>query len=495
MKLFYRNLLAIASNFALFTLCIFASQALYAQVVAPCRLPGLSNEVQCGSIKRPLEPVSAGTVVPVEIDVHYVVFPALARRSKAPPLFFLAGGPGQSAIDLAPKLDGLFNRLNQRRDIVFVDQRGTGKSAPLMCVQPPAQASIGQSLKTDTQIEQLSVCKKQWLALPHGRLNAFTTTLAMQDLEAIRVRLGYGVIDLIGGSYGTRAALEFARLFPASVRRIVIDGVAPPDMVLPISGPQDFKASLQRMLALCTADEACNKRYPQLNQQWEALLKKMPVTTEIKNATTQKKELVTISSNNLTMMLRQPLYAPSFAAGLPYAISQANVGQFGPLLGLATALSSDSNAKLAWGMHFAVICSEDYPKMTAISEAQALSEDAMTAMYRTICKDWPAGKLEPDFYSVKPSSAAVLILSGGADPVTPPRHGERIAQALGASSRHIIAPNLGHGVMTQGCMPDLLFRFLNASNNEAAIKIDAKCVESIPMPSFFVPFSDRVFAK
>jgi pimeloyl-ACP methyl ester carboxylesterase len=487
------------ASFVLLTLGFFPSFPVLAQTTAACRLPGLSTEVQCGSIKRALEPTSAGATASTEIDIHFVVFPALARRSKAPPLFFLAGGPGQSAIDLAPKLEGLFNRLNQRRDIVFVDQRGTGKSAPLMCVQPPKQVTIAQSLRSENQIEQLAICKKRWAALPHGKLNAFTTTLAMQDLEAIRVKQGYGVIDLIGGSYGTRAALEYARLYPANVRRIVIDGVAPADMVLPVSGPQDFKASLQRILAMCSADEDCNKRYPNINLQWDELLKKMPITTEVKNAASQKKESVTFSNTHLTTMLRQPLYAPSFAAGLPFAIAQANAGQFGPLLGLATALSADSNAKLAWGMHFAVVCSEDYPKMAAVSEAQNAvqkdGEDSMTAMYRSVCKDWPVGKVDPDFYLVKPTQAAVLILSGGADPVTPPRHGERIAQALGSASKHVIAPNLGHGVMGQGCMPDLLFRFFNASTNEAALKIDAKCVESIPAPKFFVPFSNRVFAQ
>jgi pimeloyl-ACP methyl ester carboxylesterase len=275
----------------------------------------------------------------------------------------------------------------------------------------------------------------------------------------------------------------------------VIDGVAPPDMVLPVSGPQDFRASLQRVLELCTADEICNKRYPQLSQQWKELLKKMPVTAEVKNSATQKNEVVTFSTNNLSMMLRQPLYAPSFAAGLPFAISKASSGQYGPLLGLASSLGSESSSKLAWGMHFSVVCSEDYPKMSAISEAQAVNEDAMTVMYRTVCKDWPTGKIDPDFYSVKAGSAVVLILSGGADPVTPPRHGERVAAALGAASRHIVAPNLGHGVMMQGCMPDLLFRFFNANSNETAMKFDAKCVESIPAPSFFVPFSSRVYAQ
>ncbi len=465
----------------------------------PCRLPGLANEVMCGSLKRPLQPIqnasaNAGVGEGRSIEIHYVVFPSLARNVKAPPLFFLAGGPGQSAIELAGKLEGLFGRLNQRRDIVFVDQRGTGKSAPLLCPSNPLQTNVAQSLQTDTQIEQLLNCKKQWLALPYGDLSAFTTTNAMHDLEAVRVALGYGQIDLIGGSYGTRAALEFARLYPNQVRRMVIDGVAPPDMVLPLSGPQDAQAALQRVLELCTTSQQCQSNFPSLGQQWDELAKKLPITAEIKNPINQKKETLTLSMSDVLMILRQPLYSPSIAAGIPHAIGQAHAGNYGPLLGLASAVSSDGSAQMSWGMHFSVICNEDFPKMEA-SGSDAAKDDKMTGLYRKVCKDWPRSAIDPNFYDVKAGKAVVLILSGGADPVTPPRHGERIAKALGANAKHTIAPNLGHGVMMQGCAPDVMFRFFNAATNDAALKLDNRCIEAIPAPHFFVPFSSRVSTR
>ena len=101
-----------------------------AEALTECRVPGLRNSAMCGVVQRPLDPARPGSV---KIDVHYLVVPAMARRKLPDPVFLLAGGPGQSAIGVAPHTLGLFSRLNNRRDIVFVDQRGTGRSAPLDC--------------------------------------------------------------------------------------------------------------------------------------------------------------------------------------------------------------------------------------------------------------------------------------------------------------------------------------------------------------------------
>ena len=120
----------------------FSQQSLAAEPLTPCRVPGLRSAAQCGVVQRALDPARpAGT----QIEVHYLVVPALARRKLPDPVFFLAGGPGQSAIRLAPTLVQQLGRLNNRRDLVFVDQRGTGKSAPLLC-REDRRATLAQSL-------------------------------------------------------------------------------------------------------------------------------------------------------------------------------------------------------------------------------------------------------------------------------------------------------------------------------------------------------------
>jgi len=203
-------------------LCI-AGQAVCSIAAAiewqPCRLKGMAHEALCGSVRRPLDPARPdGTA----IDVHVALVPALARHKLPDPVFFIAGGPGQSAIDLAGPLTAQMGRLTNRRDLVFVDQRGTGRSAPLRCeddgdvLQP-----LADRLDTAAQVTRAARCAHALAHLPHGDLTRYTTTIAMADLDAVRAALGAPRINLVGASYGTRAALEYMRLFPHAVRRAV----------------------------------------------------------------------------------------------------------------------------------------------------------------------------------------------------------------------------------------------------------------------------------
>ena len=122
----WRALRRAAPALALLVPFLASAQAL----LQPCRVTGIKTGVQCGVLVRPLDPARPDGV---QIDIHYVVVPALARRKLADPVFLLAGGPGQSAIALAPLVAQQMSRLGNRRDLVLIDQRGTGRSAPLMC--------------------------------------------------------------------------------------------------------------------------------------------------------------------------------------------------------------------------------------------------------------------------------------------------------------------------------------------------------------------------
>jgi pimeloyl-ACP methyl ester carboxylesterase len=243
--------LKVASAAVAWLATLFAP-ALWAQsfeVLAPCRVPGLANEVRCGVVQRPLDP--ARPTGPA-IDIHFMVVPAVARNRRPDPVFLLAGGPGQSAIALAPSVLPLFARLNNRRDIVFVDQRGTGRSTPLEC-EDRRHAPLAEPTGVDAQVAMLQTCLTQLsTTAPLSStedLRFFTTAIAMQDLDAVRARLGAERINLVGASYGTRAALDYARQFPDRLRRSVLDGVAPPDMGLPTSGGLDTQAAFDAMLA------------------------------------------------------------------------------------------------------------------------------------------------------------------------------------------------------------------------------------------------------
>ena len=456
----------------------------------PCRLEGVEHDAWCGVVRRPLDPAKPGGV---QIDVHYAVLPALARNRKPDPVLFFAGGPGQGAMDLGGTVARLLGRLAYRRDIVLVDQRGTGRSASLACPPLEPTAPLAGSLDPARQLERLKACLAQLKMLPHGDLRQYTTAIAMQDAEAVRQALGVAQVNLVGGSYGTRAALEYMRQFPKAVRRAVIDGVAPPDMVLPAAMSTDNQAAFDAVLAACQAEAACRQRHLALAEDWRTLLASLPREVSVTHPLTGAAERLVVTRDLVLNLVRAPLYVPALAAALPLAVSEGARGHFDPLLGLASALPGRASNRLSEGMHYAVVCAEDMPRLGLATDARGVDFGAsVAALYRQVCADWPQVDVPPAFYAVPPALSATLVLSGGADPVTPPRHGARVARALGAQALHVVVPQAGHGVMGLLCMRDVLYRFIDAADDTLALKVDTACAAGIPRPPAFQPFSGGV---
>ncbi len=450
-----------------------------------CRLRGVEHEALCGVIQRALDPARPQGV---QVDVHFAVLPALARNKLPDPMFFFAGGPGQSAIEIAATVGALLGRFTNRRDIVLIDQRGVGKSAPLVCDADDPARPLAEQFDPERVRAQQARCFEQLKALPYGDLRFFTTTIAMADAEAVRAALGAEKINLVGGSYGTRAVLEYQRQFPQQVRRAVIDGVAPPDMVLPASFSSDNQAALDALFVACEQDKGCAAREPQLAQRWRALLAALPRAVTLVHPLTGRSEALELTRPMLLGMVRGPLYAPALAAALPAAIGEATRGRFEPLAGVATAFGGRRGAQIAAGMHFAVVCAEDFPRLARSTDKPGADfGGAFATLYDEVCPTVARGAVPDGFYTMPPAPAATLVLSGGLDPVTPPRHGERAAQALGAKARHVVVPNAGHGVMGIGCMRDVLYRFVDAVTDDEALKVDAACVTAIPRPPMFAP--------
>lgn len=486
--LYARILLSMGIAFAYWVGVASAHAAVTGQGTHPCRIEGLPNELQCGVIKRPLDPAHPEGV---QIDVHYLLVPAMARNKQPDPVLVLAGGPGQSAIGVAAAVLPRLTRLNYRRDIVFIDQRGTGKSAPLQC-EDDSKLPVAQMLEPDAQLRRLEQCRVALERLPYGDLRFFTTTIAMQDFEAVRQQLNVPQWNLIGASYGTRAALEYLRQFPGQVRRTVLDGVAPPDMVLPASFSTDGQAALDASLSACEQETACAAQYPQLRQQWASLLQSLPRQVSVIHPVSGLPERFVLTRELLLRSVRTPLYVPALAAALPVAIDAASQGRFEGLLGLGGAVGTRKGMRVAMGMHFSVVCAEDAPRLgDAADKPGADFGSADASFYARACQNWSKGTVPPDFYRVGATHSPVLLLSGGADPATPPRHATRVAQLLGAHNaslvQHIVVPQAGHGVVSVGCMNEVLFRFIDAKLNSAALPQDASCATKIPRASAFIP--------
>ncbi len=272
------------------------------------------------------------------------------------------------------------------------------------------------------------------------------------------------------------------------MRRIVIDGVAPPDMVLPLSFSGDGQAALEAMLIACEKEAACRKLHPALRQRWEQLLASLPQTVRAVQPLSGRIESLTITREMVLGLIQGPLYSPPLTSALPFAISQAALGHWEAMLGLAFTAQPPRAADLAMGMHFSVVCAEDFPRirMSANKPGKDFSDD-FARTYQRICAEWPRSDMPGEFYTIASASSEVLLLSGGLDPVTPPRHAQRVAQALGAKARHIVVAQAGHGVMTLPCMRDALPRFIDAEDDTQAAAVDLSCAAGVPRPPAFVP--------
>lgn len=454
-----------------------------AQSAAPCWLRGVEHQGLCGSVQRALDPAQPSGP---QVAIHYAVLPALARNKHPDPVFFFAGGPGQSAIEIAGQVAAILARFSNRRDIVLVDQRGVGRSAPLVCDTDDPALPLAEQFSLERQRARLADCLKQLQALPQGDLRQYTTSIAVHDVDAVRQALGAERINLVGASYGTRVGLEYLRVYPQRVRRAVLDGIAPPDMGLQHAMSTDNQSALDSLFAACAAEARCNAAEPGLAVRWRGLLASLPRGVEMRHPLNDRIEKLTLTRDTLLGMVRGPLYAPALAAALPSALGEAARGRFDALAGLSQSLGGRKGLQMATGMHFSVVCAEDVPRPPPASATPGADfGGAFASFYAEVCAGWPRGEVAEGFYRIGDAPAATLLLSGGLDPVTPPRHGDRVAQALGAKARHVVVPNAGHGVMGLGCLRDVLYRFVDAATDEAALQVDFACANGVPRPPMF----------
>jgi pimeloyl-ACP methyl ester carboxylesterase len=446
-----------------------------------CRVEGVRGDARCGTLAVPEDRAQPSGK---RITLHYAVLPARSRSKEPDPVFIIAGGPGQSAIAVAAQLMPTFAKLHERRDIVFLDQRGTGESNPLSCDVDAGEADVGLTLDAARQKRLLQDC----LAALPGDPRHYTTPAAVADLDALRSHLGYEVLNLWGASYGTRVALEYLRRHESAVRSVVLDGVAPQAMKLPQSFAEDGHLALRGLLARCAGDPACARAYPDLSSRLDAWLVRLGSGNERYSLThplTARPEASALDAAWLRMALFRPLYLPQLTSLLPGALHAGLKGELAPLLALNLGFMG-GGADLALGMHYAVICSEDVAAMSA-AEVKALGNtffgEPLTRGFIDLCADWPKAVLPADYAMPVRSSKPVLILSGGRDPATPPRHGKAVAVHL-PRSRHLIAPELGHGVSSTVCASDLITRFVRAAD---ASGLDDACLKRLPAVPIQLP--------
>ncbi len=415
-----------------------------------------------------------------------------AHNADAPdPVFMLAGGPGQSALDSYPGIASAFAETLKKRSVILVDQRGTGASNPLTCedkqgdkssVEQQAAANNPDAVRRFTEQCRDTLSKK-------ADLRFYTTTEAIQDLDAVRAAIGAAQVNLVGISYGTRVAQQYARRYPKSTRTLVLDSVAPNELIL----GNDFARNLDDALAMtfgqCRKTPHCSERMGDPRANLTALLaqlKAKPVPVTYRDPVTGEEETESLTRGHLALVARMYAYLPILAASLPLTLSEASKGRYAPLMAQAKLVSGNLGETMTAGMQLSVICSEDADGLKVDpAYADSVLGNEMIDSLRMQCAVWPHGQRPADFHAPLKSDLPILVLEGDFDPVTPPRYGEQVVKNL-SHGRLLILRGQGHNVIPVGCMPKLMARFIDTAD---AKSLDAHCLDKLPYAPPFTSFS------
>lgn len=412
--------------------------------------------------------------------------PASTATPAPDPLVLINGGPGGSTVDLYLQTRNAFAPALRDRDIILLDQRGTGRSlAGLGCAVP-------DDLELETASpEALKRAVKSCIDSFSSDPRYFTTSVAVRDLESLRLALGVEQWNIYGVSYGTRVAQHYLRRYPHSVRAVVLDGIVPAELVLGPAIADDAQAALDAIFARCKTDSECAERFAGIEEQFAELARRLaaaPVSVEIMNPSSGEPLAFELTEVQFQAVVRLMSYSATTAALLPLVIEEAYTGNYGPLAGQAQIVVESVAESLSFAMHNSVVCAEDVPYFPA---APAPATDAYLGTsivdgLKAICELWPAGVLDEDFKTAVKSDRPVLVLSGENDPVTPPAYGEQAIAAGLDNAVHLVARGQGHGLAAVGCVPRLLRDFLAAPDPQtfAAERLEREA----PMP-FFLSFS------
>jgi pimeloyl-ACP methyl ester carboxylesterase len=422
-------------------------------------------------------PENRGSPQPRMIRLAVAWVPAAAKRARPDPVFMLAGGPGQSARESFPGVAAAFAEVLRHRDVILVDQRGTGGSNPLTCRDDRGRSAFSAEAADDAGAQRRFA--ESCLKTLQADVRFYTTGDAVADLDAVRAAIGAARINLVGISYGTRVAQEYLRRHPAATRTVVLDGVVPPELTLGSEHARNLEAAIDAQFARCAADPACSKRFGNPRESLDALLARLrdePPLVRFRDPLTNAPREERLTAAALSGVVRLYAYAPQLFAMLPLSLAEASAGRPEVVMSQAAMIMDLIGEQIMHGLQLSVGCSEDADRLRVnpADEATLLSSGFVAGL-KAQCSAWPRGRVPPDFHDPVRSDHPVLLLSGDLDPVTPARYGDRVVRYL-PNGRHLVLRGQGHNVMGAGCMPRLMGKFVDTAD---ARSLDARCLDRL----------------
>lgn len=431
------------------------------------------TSITCGIVRVPEDRRRTGGRT---IALNVVVLRATSGTPDLPPLFDVEGGPGLPSTIGADfyRLDGIAYRA--RRDVVLVDQRGTGSSNPLFCPELAAREAALEPLYPPQQVAQ---CRDALLA--RADLTQYGTTAAVADLDAVRAALGHEKIDVVAISYGTTLTLRYLAEHPTRIRAAALSGIVPAFAMPPQHHAAAANAALTRIFADCLDEPACRAAFPDPERDLHAAVRRLE-NAEGPPGTPGGPPL---TAPVFMEKLRTMLYGAQTAREVPRIVHSAAAGDFKPFL---DAVGGNDPSLFADGLYLSITCAEsfgaiDYARAAAESRATRFG-DYRLQRQRDACDSWPRATVEDGFHAPVHSSAQILLISGGRDPVAPPQWSALAAETL-PNAKRVVIPWAGHTIdglaAIDSCYDRMLLQFFDQGD---ARKVDAGCVSTMLPPPF-----------
>lgn len=486
----HRSLLSVLAFASFVSLPSFAAQPALKPLhpsrakLAPCKLPGKGGkpvDALCGTYEVwENREAKAGR----KISLKVVVLPALSPAPRPDPVFALSGGPGAASTEIAG--DSAEVPLRRERDLVLIDQRGTGGPDRLGCSLADRDEDLQSHLDEMFPLDAVRRCRDE-LGKKYD-LTRYTVADAVDDFDEVRLWLGYGKVNLIGSSYGTRTAQTYLRRHPKSVRTVILWGVVPMDEPVARSHAAGAQRSLDLLLGWCEEDAVCHAKFPGVRTDFKAVMNRLsqgPVEVEAAHPETGKATRVRLSREVTAECIRLLLYSNDSGAALPLFLHQAATGDWKPLAQAAVSAWAAIDRILARGQFFSVTCAEDIPFVNP-DEVQGRTAGSFLGDYRmrrhmAACALWPRGRIDPDQRMAVHSDVPVLLINGERDPVTPPDFGRRAARFL-TRGLHLVEPYASHEE-SPPCVTGIANTFLRRGTTQG---LDTSCVRQLKPIQFLV---------
>jgi pimeloyl-ACP methyl ester carboxylesterase len=441
-------------------------------------------DAQCSTLEVP-ENHAAPNGRKISLAIAWVP----ARGEAEPdPVFMIAGGPGQSALESYPGIAPAFAETNKKRNIILVDQRGTGSSHRLICKDAEGKSAVVEDESAGLAGARDFAAKCAGILSKDTDLRFYSTTDAIQDLDDVRRAIGADSINLMGVSYGTRVAQQYAMRYPQHTRTVTIDGVVPNSLVLGNEHARNLESSLDQQFGRCRNDPGCKDKLGDPRERLNALMIKLaqdPPTVNFRDAITGEARQEKLGPGHIAILARMFAYAPQVAGLLPLELNEAAQGRYEPIMALSNLLDSTISDQIMHGMQLSVICTEDAGELKINeSDRNSLIGVNLIGAMQAQCSVWPKGERPAGFRKPLTGKVPVLILSGEFDPVTPPRYGDEVARNL-PNARHLVVRGQGHNVLPVGCMPKIFAAFIASAD---AKSLDAKCLDKVPYAKPFTGF-------